>query len=198
MPTATPNAPRHDPLLTIEVIFKTLAHKTSIHRTSIQSVANTVSITALIDSGASAPVMSPELANKLGYKDKGYLTRMTQADGTKLESHYMVSAQFTIGSSLRLWQVDAEVLPIGNRQLILGLSWLRENGLSLDPIKRTLTGSNCNISCSKLQLPMITLVESLTLENADCVMILDATLEYSKYRKVFSDEQAKRMLPHRK
>ena len=45
---------------------------------------------------------------------------------------------------------------------------------------------------------MITLVESLTLENVDCVMILDATLEYSKYLKVFSDEQANRMPPHRK
>ena len=88
----------------------------------MQSIAQTVSVTALIDSGASAPVMCPELANKLGYTDKGYLTQMTQADGTKLDSHFMVSAQFTIGSNQRLWQVDAEVLPIGNRQLILGLS----------------------------------------------------------------------------
>ena len=146
--------------------------------------------------------MSPELANKLGYKDKGYLTQMTQADGTKLDSGYMVSAQFTIESTQpeRLWQVDAEVLPIGNRQLILGLSWLRENGLSLYPIKRTLTGPNCSISCSKLQLPTITLIESnlLTLENADCVMILDVTSEYSKYLQVFSEEQANRMPPHRK
>ena len=75
-----------------------------------------MSVTALIDSGASAPVMSPELTDKLGYMDKGYLTEITQPDGTKLDSHYMVSAQFNIDSTnQRLWQVNAEVLPIGNR-----------------------------------------------------------------------------------
>ena len=105
------------------------------------------------------------------------------------------------GSYTKLWQVDAEVLPIGNRQLILGLSWLRENGLSLDPINRRLTGLGCSISCSQLQLPTITIMEAnsnLIFETADCIMILDVVSEYSRYLKVFSEEQANRMPPHRK
>ena len=87
MPIETPNTsrhdsqnpyvPRHDPLLTLEVIFKTPVHKTSIYRTSVQSVAQSILVNALIDSVASAPVMSPELAELLGFTEKTHLTRMT-------------------------------------------------------------------------------------------------------------------------
>ena len=92
---------------------------------------------ALIDSGASAPVMSLEVAEMLGWEKREQPIRMTQADGTKLESCHIVCTQFSIGN--REFQLDAEVLDIGSRQLVIGLSWLRENGFILDPIKRTLT-----------------------------------------------------------
>ena len=62
-----PAIPRHDPLLTVAVSFGNIA------------------VQALIDSGASSPVMSPELAEKLSWRDKPP-TIMTQADGTPMEA----------------------------------------------------------------------------------------------------------------
>ena len=47
----------------------------------------------------------------------------------------MVNATFKVmDSSLALgkFAIDAEVLDIGNRDVILGLSWLTENGFSMD------------------------------------------------------------------
>ena len=50
----------------------------------------------------------------------------------KLESNHMVSTK--LGIRNREFQLDAEVLDLGGRQLIIGLSWLRENGFILDPV----------------------------------------------------------------
>ena len=109
--------PRHDPLLRINIVLKGIP------------------VVALIDSGASAPVISPTLANKLEWREKEP-TCMAQADGTILEARRVVSARFYL-ADLDLPQpfnIDAEVIDIGNHDLILGLSWLREHGFTINPI----------------------------------------------------------------
>ena len=181
--------PRHDPLLTVDVKFQVPQTKTMI------------SVRALIDSGASAPVMSPELAEKLGCQPRpGPPIWMTQADGTKLESDRMVSTKLCMRN--REFQLDAEVLDLGGRQLVIGLSWLRENGFILDPVKRTLEKAGCVVQCSELNLPKVALIEAseltLTLEKEDCIFILDVASEYPRYLEVFSEELANRMPPLRK
>ena len=83
--------PHHDSLLTIEVHFDKLSTR------------------ALIDSGASAPVMSPELATKLGWQPRPYPTQTTQADGSKLQSQQVVSTQGSMSNkSDQKFKVDAE------------------------------------------------------------------------------------------
>ena len=91
-------APQHDPLLTVAVSFGDIV------------------VQALIDSGASSPVISPDLAEKLGWRDKPP-TKMTQADGTQLEARRMVNVHCMIAG--RKFKVNAEVLDLGGRQLIL-------------------------------------------------------------------------------
>ena len=122
-PLAKSSTRRHDPLLIVNV---------NLHQKKPR-LKRMISVGAVIDSGASAPVMSPELAEKLGWEKKEQPIRMTQADGTKLESRHIIYTQFSIGN--HEFQLDAEVLDIGSRQLVIGLSWLRENGFILDPIK---------------------------------------------------------------
>ena len=122
---------------------------------------------------------------------------MTQADGTKLESRRIVRTQFSIGN--RELQLDAEVLDIGSRQLVIGLSWLRENGFILDPIKRTLTRSDSySIQCSEVPKVTFTHFDNDLLDDGDLIMVLDVASEYASYIKVFSEELANRMPPHRK
>ena len=140
-PLGKSSTPRHDPLLIVNV---------NLHQKQPRS-QRMISVGALIDSGASAPVMSPKLAKKLGWEKREQPIRMTQADATKLESRHIICTQFSIGN--REFQLDAEVLDIGSRQLVIGLSWLRENGFILDPIKRTLTRSEgYSIQCSEMNL----------------------------------------------
>ena len=67
--TAILPQPRHDPLLTMDVKFY------------VPRTKSMISVKALIDSGASAPVMCPEIGEKLGYQPR-YPIRMTQANGT--------------------------------------------------------------------------------------------------------------------
>ena len=176
-----------------------------------------LSAKALIDSGASAPAMSPELAEKLGCQERPPI-RMAQADGTKVVSRRMVSTMLCMRN--REFQLDAEVLSIGGRQLVIGLSCLRENGFILDPVNRTLENKalGCVVQCSELKLPKVTFIEALEttsaltptsaltsgttptleVEEQDCILVLDVVSEYHKYLEVFSEELANRLPPLRK
>ena len=54
---ATNHAPRHDPLLTVDVKFY------------VPQTKSIISVKALFGSGASAPAMSPELSKRLGCQE---------------------------------------------------------------------------------------------------------------------------------
>ena len=123
---------------------------------------------------------------------------MTQADGTKLVLHRMVSTMLCMRN--REFQLDTEVLNLGGRQLVIGLFWLRENGFILDPVKGTLEKAGCVVQYSELNLQKVTSVEltsartpTLEIEEEDCIFVLDVKSEYHKYLEVFSEELANRL-----
>ena len=139
---------------------------------------------------------------------------MAQADRTKLVSRRMVSTVLCIRN--REFQLDAEVLSLEGRQLVIRLSWLRENGFILDPVNRTLKNKalGCVVHCSELNLPKVTFTSALTseftsaltsgtartleMEEEDCIFVLNVVSEYLKYLEVFSEELANRLPPLRK
>ena len=109
----------------------------------------------------------------------------------------------------REFQLDAEVLNLGGRQLVIGLSWHRENGFILDSVKRSLEKAGYVVQCSELNLPKVTLIEltseltsrpapTLEIEEKDCILVLDMESEYHKYLEMFSEELANRLPPLRK
>jgi len=97
--------------------------------------------------------------------------------------------------------LDAEVLDIGNKDLILGLSWLVENGFMVDTESRCLRNVNTGmvIKCSVRWIPSVTLLD-LDLKpmvDGEVLLIIDVREWYSRYAQVFSGEQAARLPEHK-
>jgi len=90
----------------------------------------------VIDSAVSAPVVGKRLAIKMGIWKRARKSNVKQGDGSTLSGgNYMVNSSFRIyseGSLLGKFSLDAEVLDIGKQDMILGLSWLVENGFMVD------------------------------------------------------------------
>ena len=79
--------------------------------------------------------------------------KVREGGGSSLVGNLIVNMMFQIiDSSLVLskFRIDAEVLNIGNRDVILGLSWLTENGFLVDTPDRCLRNVNSGqlIPCS--------------------------------------------------
>ena len=84
-----------------------------------------------MDTGASASVVGKSLARKLGIWKRARKVKVRQGDGSSLGGNFVVNTTFKVmdsSSTLDKFTIDAEVLDIGNRDVILGLSWLAENG----------------------------------------------------------------------
>ena len=83
-------------------------------------------IEAVVDTGASASVVGKRLARKLGIWQSAKKFKVRQGDGSYLGGNFVVNTVFKVmGSSVVLGKfgIDANVLYIGNRDVILGLSW---------------------------------------------------------------------------
>ena len=92
-------------------------------------------VEAVVDTGASASVVGKRLALKLGIWKRAKKVKVRQGDGSSLEGNLFVNTTFKVRDSYSIsgkFAMDAEVLDIGNRDVILGLSWLTENGFSVD------------------------------------------------------------------
>ena len=92
-------------------------------------------VESLIDTRESASVVGKRLAHKLGIWKRARKVKVKQRDGSLLRGNIVVNTMFQVmDSSLGLgkFAMDTEVLDIGNRVVILGLSWLTENGFSVD------------------------------------------------------------------
>jgi predicted aspartyl protease len=95
-----------------------------------------------VDSGASAPVVGQRLATKLGVWKRARKVLVKQGDGSHLSGgNFVINTGFKVFSSgmeLGKFSLDAEVLDIGKKDVVLGLSWLKENGFVVDPVGRCL------------------------------------------------------------
>ena len=69
-------------------------------------------------------------------------------------------------SELRKFALDAEVLDIGPRDAILGLSWLRENGISIDTVKRHLVHQDFSIQCRHHEIPIVSVLDENHVDDA--------------------------------
>ena len=82
-------------------------------------------IEAVMDTGASASVVGKRLAHKLGIWKRAKKFKVRQEDGSYLGGNFVVNKVLKVmhsSSVLGKFGIDAEVLDIGNRDLILGLS----------------------------------------------------------------------------
>ena len=110
-------------------------------------------VEAVVDTGASASVVGKRLAHKLGIWKRIRKVKVMQGDGSHLGGNFVVNTTFKVRDSstvLGKFAMDAEVLDIGNRDVILGLSLLAENRFSVDTQDRCLRNVNTGqvISCS--------------------------------------------------
>ena len=83
-----------------------------------------------MDTGASASVVEKRLAGKLGIWKRARKVKVVQVDGSFLGGNFVVNTTFKVmdlSSVLGKFGMDAEVLDIGNRDVILGLYWWMEN-----------------------------------------------------------------------
>ena len=82
-------------------------------------------IEAVVDTGASASVVGKRLARKLGIWKRARKVKVRQGDESHLGGNFVVNTTFKVmdsSSVLDKFMMDAEVLDIGNRDMILGLS----------------------------------------------------------------------------
>ena len=97
----------------------------------------------MIDSAASAPVVGKRLAIKIGIWKRARKVNVKQGDGSTLSGgNYVVNSSFRVYSKnclLGKFSLDTEVLDIGKKDVILGLSWLVENGFMVDTQERCLS-----------------------------------------------------------
>jgi len=109
---------RHKPLLTIQI---TIAGE---------------EVDAVVHTGASAPVIGESFAKKLGCWKRARKVKVRQGEGSTIaRGKYVGNTKFKVfseGSLLGRFTLDAEVLEIGKRDDILGLSCLEKHGFWVD------------------------------------------------------------------
>ena len=159
-------------------------------------------VEAVVDTGARASVVGRCLAHKLGIWKIARKVEVRQRDGSFLVGNYVANTSFTVMDSslvLSKFAMDAEVLDIGNRDVILGLSWLPENGFSVDTQDRYLRNVNSGqvIPCSVRWNPEVLIMEGEPLEDGEILLIIDASERYSLYTQSFSAKQAASLPEHK-
>ena len=136
-------------------------------------------VEAVVDTGARASVVGRRLARKLRIWKRAMKIKVRQGDGSFLGGNLVVNTLLKVmdsSSVLGKFAMDAEVLDIGNRDVILGLSWLTENRFSVDTQDRCLRNVNSGqiIPCSVSWIPEGLIVEEKPLEDGEILVIIDA------------------------
>ena len=190
-----------------------------------------MTVEAVVDCGATGPVVGWTVAVRMGIWKRATKARIRQADRTHVKGgKYVVNSSFIIPGaiepqgvqvsnvavsknksspslSFNKFSLDAEVFDIGQKNVILGLSWLKENGFCVDVPNSRLVNeiSGVVIPCTTRYLPSITLLslepeekDGWELEEGEILLMLDARDRYSRYAQVFSKEQAARLPNHTK
>ena len=183
----------------------------------IVTLKGRLKVEAVIDTAATAPVISWKLGKQLGLARRRLLVKIIQADSKNLSGgSYIGNSSFRfLGQDpisvtpiltstlpplpqLTKWSLDMEVLDIGRRDLILGLSWLEEHRFLVDTIRKQLIRKDgFKVSCRKRKIAQIMVMEG-NIEEGDTMLLVDAASHYADYARVFSAEQANRLPPHQK
>ena len=81
-------------------------------------------------------------------------------------------------------------MDIGNKDVILELSWLTENGFSVNTQDRCLRNVNSGqvIPCSVRWILEVLIIEEEPLEDGEILLIIDASAQYSRYAQCVSAE----------
>ena len=156
----------------------------------------------MVDTGASASVVGKRLAHKLGIWKIARKVKVKQEDGSLLAGNCDVNTIFkAMDSSLALGKfgMDAEILDIGNRDVILGLFWLPENRFLVDTQDRCLRNVNTGlvIPCSIRWIPEVLTMEEELLKDSKILLMINASERYSCYAQCISVKQAARLLEHK-
>ena len=176
--------PRHNPLLTVNL---------HLAREEVEVV---------VDTGARASVVGKHLERKLGRWKRPKKFKVRQGDGSYQEGNFVANTTFKVmdsSSILGEFAMDAEILDIGNRNVILGFYWLTENGFSVVTQDRCLRNVNTGqvIPCSGKWIPEVLIMEEEPLEDGEILLIIDIREQYSRYALCFSTEQAARLPEHK-
>ena len=158
-----------------------------------------MTVEAVVDSGATGPVVGKGVAARMGIWKRATKARIRQADRSHIKGgKYIVNSSFVILGALgpfNKFSLDAEVFDIGQKEVILGLSWLKENGFSVDVSNSRLVNeiSGIIIPCTTRHLLSIVLLsledeDRWELEEGEILLMLDARDRYSRYTQVFSKE----------
>ena len=172
---------------------------------------------AVVDIAATALVVGKGIAKHLGVLKRAQKAVVWQANRSKVKrGKVIVNTSFVIlhiqlpsstsfpnftsilssNLSPSKFSLDAEVFDLRHKDIILGLSWLCENGFSVDIPNSCLFNSvtGITISCTTHNIPSITLCsidnEKFELEEGEILLILHTRKQYSRYATVFSAEQA--------
>ena len=92
-------------------------------------------VEAVVDTVASASVVGNCLARNLEIWTRGQKIKVRQGDRSSWGGNFVINTSLKVMDSylvLGKFVLDAEVLDIGNKEVILELSWLTENGFSMD------------------------------------------------------------------
>ena len=155
-----------------------------------------------MDCAASAPVVGKRLAKKLGVGKRARKVKVRQGDGSHLSAgNFIFNTSFTVfdlASSptsptvVGKFSLDAEVLNVGNKDCIFGLSCVRENGFLIDTQERCLRNaiSGLVIPWSVRWIPTVTVLDldREPLEDGEIVLLIDVRERYSRYATSFSSQ----------
>ena len=138
-------------------------------------------------------MVEKNLAHKLEIWKRVNKVKVRQGDG-----NFVVNTTFKImdsSSKLSKFPMYAEVLDIGNWDLILGLYWLTEKEFSVDTSECCLRNVNSGqvIPCSVKWIPEVLIMEEEPLEDGRILLIMDTPEQYSCNVQCFSAEQAARL-----
>ena len=94
--------------------------------------------------------------------------------------------------------MDSNVLDIENRDVMLALSCLTENGFSIHTQDKCLRNvyNGQVIPCSVRWILEVLILEKQPLEDGEMLLIIDTSEEYCRYAKCFSAEQAAGLPEH--
>lgn len=156
----------------------------------------------MVDMEGSTSVVGKSLVYKLRIWNRVRIVTVRQGDGRFLRQNLLVNTSSKVMDSTSVkgkFEMNAEALNIGNRDMILGLSWLRESGFSVDTQIRCLRNIRTGqlISYSIRQISLLVIIEEKIMEDYKILQIFDSSKKYSLPTQYLSTEQAVRLPVHK-